>query len=128
VQTQNKGWRWLMSRRIAGLLEMMGQFLCTCVGAKGRTWWRKRMMRAIKMIRWPILTDFILRLHLYIYSGNLRYCFVPYCTPEWFDYRGRLEIVLRFMPHVWAKECCSFWLLKWFYVWKHLKFCTSFCL
>lgn len=85
-----------MLRRIAGLLEMMGQFLSTCVGVKGRTCWRKTMMRATNMLRWPILTEFILRLHLYIYSGNLRYCFVPCCTPEWFDDRGRLEIGLRF--------------------------------
>jgi len=96
MQTQNKGWHWLMSRQIAGLLEMMGHFLSTCVGAKGRTCWRKTMMRATNMLRWPKLTGFIFRLHLYIYSGNLRYCFAPYCTPEWFDYRGRLEMGLRF--------------------------------
>jgi hypothetical protein len=33
------------------------------------------MMRASS----PILTEFIHRLHLYIYSGNLRYC-LPFLT------------------------------------------------
>jgi hypothetical protein len=49
--------------------------LSTFVGAKGRTWWRKTMMRASS----PILTEFIHRLHLYIYSGNLRCC-LPFLT------------------------------------------------
>jgi len=35
---------------MSGLLEMMGQFLGTCVGANARAWWLKILMGAILLL------------------------------------------------------------------------------